>query len=158
VRPAPDFFRRRQTDTDGVEVCNHICHFERARTKQGGPPLPAVLTCPLTELVNKYSVPSTRYSVNFPPFYAALSSYAAVAVIQNLFSSSAPVPAQLSLSTEYRVLRTDLQSAAALAVGFFSPALINSTSRQSDCNSRISTLNDSGTPGSMAASPLTMAS
>jgi His/Glu/Gln/Arg/opine family amino acid ABC transporter permease subunit len=32
------------------------------------------------------------------------------------------------------------------------------TSRQSDCNSRINTLNDSGTPGSMAASPLTMAS
>ena len=48
--------------------------------------------------------------------------------------------------------------AAALAVGFFSLALINSTSRQSDCSSRISTLNDSGTPGSMAASPLTMAS
>ena len=36
--------------------------------------------------------------------------------------------------------------------------LISSTSRHSDCNSRISTLNDSGTPGSMAASPLTMAS
>src|SRR5258708_24452082 len=46
----------------------------------------------------------------------------------------------------------------ALSTGFFSPALINSTSRQSDCSSRISTLNDSGTPGSMPASPLTTAS
>jgi len=35
-----------------------------------------------------------------------------------------------------------------------SGCLINSTSRQRDCSSRISTLKDSGTPGSMAASPL----
>src|ERR1700681_1929828 len=42
VRPAPDFFRRGQTDANGVEVRNHICHFEWARTKQGVPPLPAL--------------------------------------------------------------------------------------------------------------------
>ena len=35
---------------------------------------------------------------------------------------------------------------------------ISSTSRHSDCNSRTSTLNDSGTPGSMPGSPFTMAS
>src|SRR5208337_1557143 len=43
---------------------------------------------------------------------------------------------------------------ASCSLGF----LINSTSRQRLCNSRTRTLNDSGTPGSMAASPLTMAS
>src|SRR5207302_9705073 len=48
VRPAPDFFRRGQTDANGVKVRDHICHFEWARTKQGVPPLPAVLTRPLT--------------------------------------------------------------------------------------------------------------
>src|SRR5689334_20767035 len=58
------------------------------------------------------------------------------------------------------LLRGEKTQSAASAVsivtsrGFF----INSTSRHNDCNSRISTLNDSGTPGSMAASPLTMAS
>ena len=54
-----------------------------------------------------------------------------------------------------------LARSAAAVVGtgcFFSPCLISSTSRQSDCSSRIKTLNDSGTPGSIAASPLTMAS
>src|SRR5205807_7174971 len=50
MRPAPDFFRRGQADADGIEVSNRILHFERARTKQGVPPLPAVLTRPLTEL------------------------------------------------------------------------------------------------------------
>src|SRR5882672_6136552 len=34
----------------------------------------------------------------------------------------------------------------------------SSTSRQSDCSSRTSTLNDSGKPGSKSASPLTIAS
>jgi len=36
--------------------------------------------------------------------------------------------------------------------------LSSSTSRQSDCSSRTSTLNDSGRPGSSGTSPLTMAS
>src|SRR5579871_758516 len=50
VRPAPDLFRRCQADANGVEVRDHICHLKWARTKQGVPPLPAVLTRPLTEL------------------------------------------------------------------------------------------------------------
>src|SRR5436305_14897503 len=50
VRPAPDLLGRGQTDANGVEVRDYICHFEWARTKQGVPPLPAVLTRPLTEL------------------------------------------------------------------------------------------------------------
>src|SRR5271168_4768563 len=54
VRPAPDFFRRRQTDADGIEIRNRVLHFERARTKQGVPPLPAL---------REYRVPSTQYLV-----------------------------------------------------------------------------------------------
>jgi hypothetical protein len=50
MRPAPDFFRGGQRDANGIKVRDHICHFEWARTKQGVPPLPAVLTRPLTEL------------------------------------------------------------------------------------------------------------
>src|SRR6202451_1105176 len=42
MRPAPDFFRRRQADADGIEIRYRILHFERARTKQGVPPLPAL--------------------------------------------------------------------------------------------------------------------
>src|SRR5260370_32056674 len=42
MRPAPDFFRRRQADADGIEIGNRVLHFERARTKQGVPPLPAL--------------------------------------------------------------------------------------------------------------------
>ena len=52
-------------------------------------------------------------------------------------------------------------TAATSGTGTFlrrSARLMSSTSRHSDCNSRMSTLNDSGTPGSIAASPLTMAS
>src|SRR5215467_11880775 len=44
MRPAPDFFRRSQTDANGVKVRDHICHFKRARTKQGVPPLPALFS------------------------------------------------------------------------------------------------------------------
>jgi hypothetical protein len=40
--PAPDFFRRRQADLDGIEIGDRVLHFERARTKQGVPPLPAL--------------------------------------------------------------------------------------------------------------------
>src|SRR4029077_7123959 len=69
MRPAPDFFRRRQADTDGVEVRDHICHFKGARTKQGVPSLPAVLTRPLTELVNQFSVPGSQLNrVELSPF------------------------------------------------------------------------------------------
>src|SRR5437588_10902168 len=46
------------------------------------------------------------------------------------------------------------RAVSAISRGFF----INSTSRHSDCSSRIRTLKDSGTPGSAAASPFTMAS
>src|ERR1700730_2990875 len=72
VRPAPDFFRRGQTDANGVEVRDHICHFEWARTKQGVPPLPAALARPLTALVtsSQFSIPSSRLKpgVNSLPF------------------------------------------------------------------------------------------
>src|SRR3984893_17744397 len=61
VRPAPDFLRRGQTDANGVEVRDHICHFEWARTKQGVPPLPAVLTRPLTALVISCSVLGSQF-------------------------------------------------------------------------------------------------
>ena len=48
VRPAPDFFRRRQANADGIEIRNRILHFERARTKQGVPPLSSAMSSPLT--------------------------------------------------------------------------------------------------------------
>src|SRR5208282_2358922 len=50
MRPAPDFFRRRQADADGIEIGDGVLHFERARTKQGVPPLSSAVTRPLTEL------------------------------------------------------------------------------------------------------------
>src|SRR2546423_14814738 len=53
MRPAPDLFGRGKADADGIEVSNRILHLERARTKQGVPPLPAVLTRPLTELLQQ---------------------------------------------------------------------------------------------------------
>src|SRR5271168_3324783 len=50
MRPAPDFFRRRQADADGIEIRNRVLHFERARTKQGVPPLSSAVSLPLTAL------------------------------------------------------------------------------------------------------------
>src|ERR1700733_4221609 len=50
VRPAPDFFRGRQADTDRIKVRNYIGHFERARTKQGVPPLSSAVAPPLAAL------------------------------------------------------------------------------------------------------------
>ena len=41
VRPAPDFFRRCQTDADGIEVGNRIYQVKGTRTIQGVPPVPA---------------------------------------------------------------------------------------------------------------------
>src|SRR5271168_1565529 len=52
MRPAPDLFRRRQADADSIEIRNRVLHFERARTKQGVPPLPAL---------REYRLPSTQY-------------------------------------------------------------------------------------------------
>src|SRR5882762_5330797 len=60
VRPAADLFRGSQTDANRIEVGNHICHFEWARTKQGVPPLPAVVRH--RERLSK-SVPGSRFSV-----------------------------------------------------------------------------------------------
>src|ERR1039458_9546917 len=37
MRPAPDLFRGRQADANGIEVSNGICHIERARTKHVPP-------------------------------------------------------------------------------------------------------------------------
>src|SRR5262249_44117995 len=152
---------RRQADADGVEIRDHICHFEWARTKQGAPPLSSAVTSPLTALetvVSRWPLVFGRSSLtkslacgskskNRRPCFFDLQI-----CISNLRSK---VVGQRLAANDQRQFH---QSAAALAVGFFSEALINSTSRHRDCNSRISTLNDSGTPGSMAASPLTMAS
>src|SRR5207245_10422076 len=46
VRPAPDFFRRCQTDADGIEVGNRIYQVKGTRTIQGAPPVPAASTPP----------------------------------------------------------------------------------------------------------------
>src|ERR1700693_1378832 len=37
MRPAPDLFRGRQADADGIKVSHGICHIERARTKHVPP-------------------------------------------------------------------------------------------------------------------------
>src|ERR1035438_196409 len=37
MRPAPDFFRGRQADANGIEISHGICHIERARTKHVPP-------------------------------------------------------------------------------------------------------------------------
>src|SRR5579871_2919825 len=93
MRPAPDLLRRSQTDTNGVKVGDHICHFEWARTKQGVPPLPADLTRPLTELVNQFSDPVlSKTGIELSPLHAALSSDAAVASNQESFASSVSDP------------------------------------------------------------------
>src|SRR5579863_3656146 len=55
MRPAPDFFGRGKADADGIEVSNRVLHFERARTKQGVPPLPALKNS------TQYPVASTQH-------------------------------------------------------------------------------------------------
>src|SRR5260370_10898028 len=37
MRPAPDFFRGRQADANGIKISHGICHIERARTKHVPP-------------------------------------------------------------------------------------------------------------------------
>src|ERR1700690_2521113 len=68
VRPAPDFFRRGQTDADGVEIGDGVCHVKGARTIQGGPPLSRGRTPPQAALENSRCRPkSTTVSllINF---------------------------------------------------------------------------------------------
>src|SRR5580704_16554696 len=67
MRPAPDFFRRRQADADGIEIRNRILHFERARTKQGVPPLPAL------EAAASYQPPVVSFYV--PQWLRALAPW-----------------------------------------------------------------------------------
>ena len=127
-----------------------------------------VSRAPLTALELQFSVPGSQFSENrvrtFGHVCGTESRCRSGSYFKNLVVCPGSHP-HLG-PTENWELRTEnwfLQSAAANgagATGFFSPiaALINSTSRQSDCNSRIKTLKDSGTPGSMAAAPFTMAS
>src|SRR5215467_2930062 len=76
----------------------------------------------------------------------------------NAETRSSPRPQRSKHEDVLRVSALYQSAASAVSIvtsrGFF----INSTSKHNDCNSRISTLNDSGTPGSIAASPFTMAS
>src|SRR5260370_36020663 len=51
MRPAPDLFRGRQADANGVKVSHGICHIERARTKHV-PPLSYGRTPPYAALKN----------------------------------------------------------------------------------------------------------
>src|ERR1035438_7611242 len=37
MRPAPDFFRGREADANGIEISHGVCHIERARTKHVPP-------------------------------------------------------------------------------------------------------------------------
>src|SRR5437879_12190556 len=46
VRPAPNFFRRCQADTDGIEIGDRVYQVKGARTIQGIPRLPAAVTLP----------------------------------------------------------------------------------------------------------------
>src|ERR1700680_4642550 len=43
VRPAPNLFGRGQADANSIEIGDRVCQIKRARTKQGGPPLPATV-------------------------------------------------------------------------------------------------------------------
>src|SRR5260370_27429275 len=45
MRPAPDLFRGRQADANGIKVSHRICHIERARTKHV-PPLSSAVAPP----------------------------------------------------------------------------------------------------------------
>src|SRR6185437_8062460 len=166
MRPATDFFRRGQTDADGIEIGDRICHFKGARTVQGIPPILAALTRPLTALENQ-SLVIGLWLLAFATEIFGLAIREQNKQVRMFLKSASGrcllvpgAPALLPTTKDQRPTAFS-QSAAATVVpttGFLSPALISSTSRHSDCNSRISTLNDSGTPGSMAASPLTMAS
>src|SRR5277367_4950209 len=50
VRPAPDFFRRREADANGIEIGDRVCQVKGARTKQGNPRLPAEVRPPRAAL------------------------------------------------------------------------------------------------------------
>src|SRR5208337_299171 len=52
MRPAPDLFRGRQADANGVKINHRICHIERARTKH---------VPPLSYSRKQYPVPSNQY-------------------------------------------------------------------------------------------------
>jgi hypothetical protein len=92
--PAPDFFRRGQADADGIEIRDGVLHLERARTKQGAPPLPAL---------ERYRVPSTYRVPSFcvPRFE---SCHARNASSSNLPKSAPSL--EVSLPARYSVLGT----------------------------------------------------
>src|ERR1700687_931260 len=56
MRPAPDLFRGRKADANGIKISHGICHIERARTKHV-PPLSYGCTPPYAALKN------SRYSL-----------------------------------------------------------------------------------------------
>src|SRR5271168_3802996 len=81
MRPAPDFFRRRQADADGIEIRDRVLHFEWARTKQGVPPLPALYSS------TQYPVPSPHCGSCFTGFE---SSQSAKRFFSKTFKSAKP--------------------------------------------------------------------
>src|SRR6266852_9841000 len=59
MRPAPDFFRGRQADANGIKISHGICHIERARTKHV-PPLSCGSHASTSGPRLQFSVPSSQ--------------------------------------------------------------------------------------------------
>src|ERR1035438_778623 len=77
MRPAPDLFRGRQADANGIEVSNGICHIERARTKHV-PPLSCGSHASTSGPQLRFSVPGSQQEpVEIVAFSAALRAIAA---------------------------------------------------------------------------------
>src|SRR5215472_2851622 len=134
VRPAPDLLRRSKADANRVEVRDRVSEFKWVRAEQF-----VLLSCHSSKVKRRTWWPLRDHSRLPSQFLRALPPARA-------WETASPIP-------------QDQSAAMGVSTKGFSPTdLISSTSRHSDCNSRINTLKDSGTPGSMAASPLTIAS
>src|ERR1700682_1579262 len=134
----PDFFRRCQRDTDSFKIRSQLLLFLLESKHVSN------LHCRLpTEYLAVFGLWPSVFGLWLVALFKVQKPKT-----QDLFSypSTAPVSSASP---------TPSSAPAPLPLGFL---LISSTSRQSDCNSRTSTLNDSGRPGSKSASPLTIAS
>src|SRR5208337_4641750 len=79
MRPAPDFFRGRQADANGIEISHGVCHIKGARTKHVPP-----LSCSQKQ----YPVPSSQYPVCSFKCFAKTESYGSRNVLSNSFSQN----------------------------------------------------------------------
>src|SRR6185436_9439714 len=149
VGPRPDLLRRREADLDGVEIVDRLrfCRLKQCvEAFQFAPPVRVAIQLSVVVGCGNCSL------MSLPKHSQHGASHSVSPVWKCTVMRIAPMPWQA------RQPEFGMRDSVIVLRPMDGYSFSSSTSRQRDCSSRTSTLNDSGRPGSSGTSPLTMAS